>query len=1300
MAQFTLNSENKSDILAAYYNMARGNFFRTICHIFNVAGVKLGKGFDEEGFAKILRSKYKSLAGMKNEMTEDEKSADGSLKINSLQQEKIRQMLFKYFPILAPTVNYVKTKAIGKEPSENTDEYQIMKGATLVDCLKVISEFATCITDIRNKYTHLYAYNTNEEIVAQYSMQKIIARYLDIAIVASRRKVKQRDRLGEQRFEFLTGRLHFDLISEDEHIENLKKLPLYKKEPWMDSYLENRPKVLERDFVKKGKRIPTVSVEKEDYYFNVKTWIEFRNDHFKVLSDFGLLYICCLFLSRNYAKRLMEESLILNNTPKTISDSDKSVILKVVQYYCIRAPKGRRLDTDDTNIQLGMDMLNELRKCPNELYELLGANAQSSFEDNIEEPSGIDENGNPRYQITGEKFKRIRHTDRFAELALRFIDQSALFDQIRFQVRLGKYRFRFYEKDTIDGDRKLRILQKDINGFGCLNKIEEARKEKWGNLIKHGEIRTVGENEIEQLGEDTADSTPYVTDARATYNINENRIGLYWNINGNGVLAGSGSGRMFIPTLGTVDQKALVNQPAPLATLSTRELPALVFYEHLRSSLTDEEKNKYNSAEKIIFEQYKKIVKFFTGISDGSITTLEQVDKLGIKLSDIPYKLKEYLGVKGLKKERDQNQRLSDAVIETNGLLRKKQVWLERKLEVFRENRGKVGDKDNKFAKKNFVDIRPGSLARYLGKSIISWQKNNEKFKKLTGLNYSVMVSMLAGFGTLYTLDDIKALFVKAGIIKDPNYKTKKGIYHPFLQDEVLNKSPRNIEEFYDLYVSAEILKIGDIRKNAVKKDTKNIKNTIRENIPLAYPDRVRWQDRNEKYYKDLAGRYLQVDGIKVSIQLPDGLFTQAILDLLRDKFPENELFKEIPDNSNEHVNDRLNSVSYLIGSYLDSVMEDQSQEFYCMDTNSPRFKREYKFFTVLINEFAGNELKVQFRSPKEIMDFMKSKNKDEKIANRCNNLTEDEIEKMKEKDSYSAASSVSSAREKMNNKLTKLMKECRNNERTLRRYRIQDIVIFMMAKHLLKETLGDGANSFKLSNVTSRDFLNNTVTFRQPITLEDNTRVDIVQKNVSIKNYNMAFRYMRDDRLQSLLSQLVKLGVLTKTENGYEVSYSMLYGEFGTYDQNRTKIFGIIHQIEKIIIDNNPELMNENSEKSYFISKNNGKRVPVRNSFSEMLKYIGRIGGKEFSDDDKELAVSVRNAFSHNHYPTKPTSSSENRPTSKTGGETPTEDSGKTKQKDLYDILKGENVALPLVAQAIEKKLEEVSGTNNNKTE
>ena len=129
-------------------------------------------------------------------------------------------------------------------------------------------------------------------------------------------------------------------------------------------------------------------VEYPDYYFRIKGERQLVDIAGKTLNeeqaqnaltDFGIVFFCTLFLQKTYAKMMQEELKLYENGPyrgdvkgKENDDAKKNTILReMLSIYRIRVPRGKRLDSKDDATTLSMDMLNELRKCPMPLYDVL-----------------------------------------------------------------------------------------------------------------------------------------------------------------------------------------------------------------------------------------------------------------------------------------------------------------------------------------------------------------------------------------------------------------------------------------------------------------------------------------------------------------------------------------------------------------------------------------------------------------------------------------------------------------------------------------------------------------------------------------------------------------------------------------------------------------------------------------------------------------------------------------------------------------------------------------------------------------
>lgn len=737
-------------VCGAYFNSARDNFHRTMIDILHQIGVS--KNYTETELDNRLAEILNVLKHKPSQVT-----AKDAQKIIA-NQNKFRQLLFRHFPILGPIISDVlhgkhrqkvqdklnelveeqvkeltkKNEAEGNSHMSIEDIYcqaekeikatkrkEIVvddcgdRDTTCAECLNVILLLARCLSDCRNYFTHYCPYNSPENLKDMYYRQCIVSSWLSPVFNASRRLDKRRNRLTSAQMEFITS--HNYKVKKDNSGKNVKD------ESGKDVYIKNHTyyfSIVGESFIAKCGE--NEYLQKNDYDENSDVFGICENF---ALSDFGLIYLCCCFLTRSQTRQFVEKAELFADSPENMTENDfkyvlevstatqpneiqlkelerlktklqvnhldlneeedrvkftvlqndrsywqktfeNQILLEMLSIYRVRLPRGKRLDKQDNKAMVALDMLNELRRCPKELYDVLSPEGQQAFVDPVK-------NKEEDFETTA---LRKRFTDRFPYLALRAIDEAKLLPSIRFQVQLGYYRFAFYDKICIDGTSQLRRLGKALNGFGRLSAMETKRKTDWAPEESDVEIQQPnkfqrkvyaptlledGKTVLDLLRpvEDQVGNAPYVTDAAVSYNIYNNRIGLYWETQNN---ERNTNDVLVFPELKTKTTEKIgalrsdVPQHAPLCMLSVRDLPALLFLLHL---------NGYNgrNVEQIIVDKYEGLVKFFSDISrepkDGmqeptfeSIMqdiTCRGVDKVlkdyDLILTDIPDRLKECL---------------------------------------------------------------------------------------------------------------------------------------------------------------------------------------------------------------------------------------------------------------------------------------------------------------------------------------------------------------------------------------------------------------------------------------------------------------------------------------------------------------------------------------------------------------------------------------------------------------------------------------------------------------------------------
>ncbi|MBP5367791.1 MAG: type VI-B CRISPR-associated RNA-guided ribonuclease Cas13b [Bacteroidales bacterium] len=505
MTTFALPSQindNNKHIFAMFIEMAQHNFFVLMKHIYETALHEQlntdADGNQIEDFGKPSLWK-KVFTDLRDKITTNE------------QAVKLKSLLYKHFPYLSNAIYLNKgSKYVGDLRTQLDNE-----GNPLVDTISdkpsssgivsyckdelvVLELISNYFRPLRNKFRHNITDKQNKilEILSNYFTEVITK-----LIVGAEKEVTKKEKDGttskqmqiikDQKMYFLRGAL--EIISD--------RFPDFDQE--------------HKEAMKK-----------------------------RCTNYFYFIMFIDLFLEKKYVKQFIDKCAIFN-------DIDKKYGFEMLGVYCTKLPAAK-YDVSSNNVALALDILNELSKCPEELYKLLSPQDQKEFR-------FLDE-------IYDEVFM-LRKSDRFANLVMEYIDKNNLFERIRFQVSLGKYRYKFYNKTCIDGSTQVRTLQKDLNGFGRIDKMNEIRKTKWNNLIR------ITDNEENFAPKDTADTTPYITDHNPRYITNGNRIALWWNND-------EKDDDFYIPTING-DKAPCI---PPKAWMSIYELPAMMFLIKLKGA--------------------------------------------------------------------------------------------------------------------------------------------------------------------------------------------------------------------------------------------------------------------------------------------------------------------------------------------------------------------------------------------------------------------------------------------------------------------------------------------------------------------------------------------------------------------------------------------------------------------------------------------------------------------------------------------------------------------------------------------
>lgn len=469
-----------------------------------------------------------------------------------------------------------------------------------------------------------------------------------------------------------------------------------------------------------------VIMEKKNYSF------AFADSHNEI-TEKGIAFFICLFLEKKYVILFLKQL-------KGFKDSrtkPTQATLNAYSFFNIRIPQPK-LQSNDTKEGLLMDILEDLKRCPDELFEHLSTEDQQRFR--IKANDDTEES----------EILQKRYNDRFPYLVLRYFELTDNIKDLQFHTDLGKYNFKLYKKQ-VGGEERIRQLQKNMKGTGRLKDFaEDKMPSEWNELVKRSD----------QLPEDFME--PHIVFTIPHYHfVNNNQVGVCIN-----------------EKVNYPDVKARKNAE-PDIWLSTYEMPALMFL-HLLTKNAD----GTSEAKWVLYCHNQNIQKFFKAISENIVkpgftkdALQAEVKKYNLHYDHIPKALIEYLLKLPAKNvQQKAENRLNDLIAETIFLLRK----LEEDIVKAKEKEGG----------KRYKPILSGKLADFLARDMLYLQPPvNEKEGKANSTLFQVLQARLAYYGRDRNL--LSSLYKECNLIESVNE-------HPFLKNLPLANS---IVDYYKNYL-------------------------------------------------------------------------------------------------------------------------------------------------------------------------------------------------------------------------------------------------------------------------------------------------------------------------------------------------------------------------------------------------------------------------------------------------------------------------------------------------------------------
>lgn len=836
------------------------------------------------------------------------------------------------------------------------------------------------------------------------------------------------------------------------------------------------------------------------------------------LSGMGVALLICLFLDKQYINLFVSK---LPACSKFGIEAEKCrIIIRSMGIHSIKQPKDR-IQSEKDKTSLAMDMLNELKRCPNELFSTLSAEDRT------------------RFRTVSSDYNEVlqkRSSDRFAQLLLQYIDYGKLFSDIRFHINMGKLRYLFNAaKNCIDGETRVRVLEHPLNCFGRIAEMENLRKNDDCTFADTG-IRIRG---FEDMKRDDADPEgyPYIVDTCSHYILENNKVEM-------------SLGRNYVlPTIKEENGKWYVCKETPACRMSILELPAMAFHLYLLGSKKTEDRIKH------VYGKYRRL---FDDMCDGKVNRNNIAD-YGIAECDLPQKVLDCLD--GCAHGKDVELFIRNTVDELR-------TDTDRRLERLQEDKNAVLSKDNKMGKRNFRQIRTGVIANFLAEDIVKFQPTkSDRTDKLTGLNYRVLQASIATYdsaGDRNAQESFKLLFEKAGLMGAAPDRC-----HPFIQNVFARVIPENTIEFYERYLVE--------RKNYLDKLLKKICKGTKINVPFVNRNQSRWKDSTQEYLGNVYGRNL-------AIELPRQMFDSDIKEHLR-KLPQ------MADVDFENAN-----VTYLIGEYIKRVLNDDFQDFYS-------WKRNYRYMDML---------KRNFDTKDAICYFMSTEERERLWENRKTYI-ENYRSIVLNRNRCSRRAAQDDMESGLDRQISILCNDYKKNEKLIRRYKIQDALLFMMAKKTLTSMADFDGKKFNLKDIMP-DADKGILSEIMPMIFKfkkNGKEYTITSEGMKLKNYGDFFVLANDKRL----------GNLMKLVGADTVSKEKLTEELKNYDQCRPEVVRLVFDLEKWAIDTYPKV------KEIVMSTEKGQ-------FYKILEVLCE--NQKVNPQQSHILRKIRNAFEHNNYPEK----------------------------------------------------------------
>lgn len=356
------------------------------------------------------------------------------------------------------------------------------------------------------------------------------------------------------------------------------------------------------------------------------------------ISKNGLLFLLCSALNRKEAVTLLSNIKGYKSTSELKFMATRWVFTNA----CFKGLK-KTIRSHYSDEALLMQIIDELSKCPYEMYDYLSKENQDQFLYDINEyekqNSSTEEEGETViHPVIRKRYPDLKGRSKFVYFALRFLDTQVDFPTLRFQVRAGNYLHQHGSKNLkgtlIEADR---IVKEKINFFAKLDEVTKAKAtyfEDFTNIKladSNNDDGTINDNTVinEAHYANEWELFPF-----PSYNLMDNNIPIYLDIPGLNDLTTKETienRKGDKPSKADIIEKVFKDIPLkhigkPVLILSVHEMPSLL-YEVIVNKKSGKEIEDI-LANKILDHIHKlKDVKSYTTNKDEIPKVLQQQNK-------------------------------------------------------------------------------------------------------------------------------------------------------------------------------------------------------------------------------------------------------------------------------------------------------------------------------------------------------------------------------------------------------------------------------------------------------------------------------------------------------------------------------------------------------------------------------------------------------------------------------------------------------------------------------------------------